>query len=71
MLRFCIRAAVALKQLRNDAKGVVSFEYVVVSACIIAVVGAAFNTGASGPIKTTLTNALITIGTALGAAVGS
>lgn len=71
MLRFYIRAAVALKQLRTDVTGVVSFEYVILASCVITIVGAVFNAGASGPIKTSLTDALTSISAALAAAVGS
>jgi hypothetical protein len=43
---------------------------VIVTACIVAGAGAAFNNGATGPIKTALTGALSTIGTAVTTAVG-
>jgi hypothetical protein len=65
MLKSCIRAA-ALKQLRTDTKGLVSFEYVIVAACIVAGLGAAFNAGTSGLIGAALTGALTTIFAALG-----
>ena len=59
----------ALKRLRTDKDGVVSFEYVIVAACIIAVVSLAFGTG--GPLQTALTTAITTIGTKLTTAVGA
>ncbi len=40
----------AVKRLRTDKDGVVSFEYVIVAACVVAVVVAAFGTGASTAI---------------------
>ncbi|WP_306235805.1 hypothetical protein [Bradyrhizobium sp. Bra64] len=53
-----------------DKDGVASFEYVILSVCIVTIVGAVFKAGASGPIKNALTNAMITIGTAVNTAVG-
>ena len=38
----------SVKRLSTDEDGVVSFEYVIVAACIIAVVAAAFGTGRWG-----------------------
>ena len=69
MLRYYIKATEALKSLRSDKDGVVSFEYVIVAACIIAVVSLGFGTG--GPLQTALTTALTTIGTQLTTAVGA
>ena len=45
MLKYYIKTTEALKRLRTDKDGVVSFEYVIVAACIVAVVAAAFGTG--------------------------
>ena len=45
----------AVKRLRTDKDGVVSFEYVIVAACIVAAVVAAFGTGTGGAIGTALT----------------
>lgn len=70
MLRSYIRTATVLKQLRNDAKGVVSFEYVILAACIIAIVGTAFGAG-TGPVKDVLISALGTIITRLAVVVGT
>ena len=44
MLRYYVKATEALKRLRTDKDGVVSFEYVIVAVCIIAAVLAAFGT---------------------------
>jgi pilus assembly protein Flp/PilA len=56
-----------VKRLSTDKDGVVSFEYVIVAACIIAVVSLGFGTG--GPLQTALTSAITTIGTKLTSAV--
>ena len=37
-----------VKRLGTDKDGVVSFEYVIVAACIVGAVVAAFGTGAAG-----------------------
>jgi pilus assembly protein Flp/PilA len=67
MLKYCIKTTEALKRLRTDKDGVVSFEYVIVAACIIAVVSLGFGTG--GPLQSALTTAITSIGTALTNAV--
>jgi Flp pilus assembly pilin Flp len=69
MLTYYIKSTEALKQLRADTRGVVSFEYIIVAACIIAVVGAVFTN--AGPLGTALTNGLTAIGTALTNAVSA
>ena len=48
MLKYYIKTTEALKRLRTDKDGVVSFEYMIVAACIVAAVVAAFGTGADG-----------------------
>jgi pilus assembly protein Flp/PilA len=67
MLKYYIKTAEALKRLRTNEDGVVSFEYVIVAACIIAVVSLGFGTG--GPLQTALTTAITSIGSALTTAV--
>jgi pilus assembly protein Flp/PilA len=49
MLKFYVQAREAVERLSTDKGGVVSLEYVVVAACVVAVVIAAFNTGGSLP----------------------
>ena len=44
MLKYYIKTTEALKRLRTDQDGVVSFEYVIVAACIVAAVVAVFGT---------------------------
>ena len=63
MLKYYIKTTEALKRLRTDKDGVVSFEYVIVAACIIAVVSLGFGTG--GPLQTALIGAINTLGTAI------
>jgi len=56
MLNYFVKAKEALKRLRADHDGVVSFEYIIVATCIIIVVIAVYNgTGAnsiSGALST-------------------
>ena len=59
----------AVKRLSTDQDGVVSFEYVIVAACIIGAVVAAFGTGAGGAIATALTGGITAITTAFTAAI--
>ena len=58
-----------MKRLSTDEDGVVSFEYIIVAACIIGAVVAAFGTGAAGGIGTALTTGLGAVTTAFTAAI--
>ena len=49
MLKTYIKTREALLRLRTDKGGVVSLEYVVVAACVVAVVITAFSAGGSLP----------------------
>ena len=69
MLRYYVKATEAFKRLRTDRDGIVSFEYVIVAACIIAVVAVVF--GNTGPLSGALTNGLGAIGNALTSAVNA
>ena len=69
MLRYRVKSTDALKRLRTDKDGVVSFEYVMVAACIVGAVTAAFGTGAGGAIATALTGGITAITAAFTAAV--
>ena len=69
MLKFYVNTTEALKRLRADNGGVVSFEYIIVAACIIGAVAAAFGTGATGAIGTALTGGITAIIGAFNAAV--
>jgi pilus assembly protein Flp/PilA len=61
MLRYYIKTVDAVKALRSDQDGVVSFEYVIVAACIVGAVAAAFGTDAGGAIGVALTTAIAKI----------
>ena len=69
MLQYYIETLEALKHLRTDRDGVVSFEYVIVAACIIGAVVAAFGTGSGGAIATALTGGINAIVKQFNAAV--
>ncbi len=69
MLKSCVNTTEALKRLRADQDGVVSFEYIIVAACIIGAVVAAFGTGATGAIGTALTGGITAITTAFTTAI--
>ena len=67
MLKFYVNTTEALKRLRADNGGVVSFEYIIVAALIIGVVGAAYSK--TGPLNTALVNGIAAISTALNTAI--
>jgi pilus assembly protein Flp/PilA len=67
MLKYYINSTEALKRLRADRDGVVSFEYLIVAACIIAVVSLTF--GNPGPLQGAITAAINAISAALTTAV--
>ena len=69
MLKLYVKASDLIESLRSDKRGVVSFEYVIVAACIVAAVGLAFGGGTSSPIATALTTAIGKVASALGTAV--
>jgi Flp pilus assembly pilin Flp len=69
MLNYYVKATEALKNLRTDQDGVVSFEYIIVAACIIGAVAAAFGTGAGGAIGTALSAGITTVTTLFTAAI--
>ncbi|WP_371424837.1 hypothetical protein [Tardiphaga sp.] len=69
MLQYYRKATEALKNLHTDEGGVVSFEYIIVAACIIGAVAAAFGTGATGAIGTALSGGITAVTTAFTAAV--
>jgi pilus assembly protein Flp/PilA len=55
MLKYYIKTTDALRRLRSDTDGVVSFEYVIVAACICAVVIAVFSsTGIGAKLNTAI-----------------
>ena len=67
MLSYYVNATEALKRLRSDNDGVVSFEYVIVAVCIIGAVLAAFGTTSTTGIGAALTNGIAKITNAFSA----
>jgi pilus assembly protein Flp/PilA len=65
MLKHYINTRKALLRLSTDKGGVVSLEYVIVAACVVTVVIAAFNTG--GSLPGALTSGFTAITTAMAA----
>ncbi|MCP3459212.1 Flp family type IVb pilin [Bradyrhizobium sp. CCGUVB23] len=61
MLKTYIKSTEALKQFRADTRGVVSFEYVIVAACVVGAVIFAFGPTGSGALGTALQGAINTI----------
>jgi pilus assembly protein Flp/PilA len=70
MLKYYIKASDLLARLRTDKDGVVSFEYVIVAACVVGAVAAAFGTGATGGIGAALTAGITKVTTAFTTAIG-
>jgi Flp pilus assembly pilin Flp len=66
MLKYYIKSREALLRLRTDNDGVVSFEYVIVAACIVGAVIAVFGTGTAGGIHDALDGVLQKIITKMG-----
>jgi pilus assembly protein Flp/PilA len=71
MLKLYVQAREAAIRMRNDERGVVSFEYVIVAACIVAAVAVAFGTDASSGIGLALKNAITAISGKVTAAVAA
>jgi pilus assembly protein Flp/PilA len=69
MLKYYIKTTEALKRLRTDEDGVVSFEYIIVAVCIIGAVSAVFGIGAGGAIGQSLNSGIGAITNAFTAAV--
>ncbi|MGW1423444.1 Flp family type IVb pilin [Bradyrhizobium manausense] len=65
MFKLYVQAAEALRDFRADKDGVVSFEYVIVAACIVGAVAAAFGTDATTGIGAALKTAITSITTAV------
>ena len=70
MLKTFIGIREAALRLRDNQDGVVSFEYVIVAACIVAAVGLAFGTKGAGPIFDALSGAIKSVSDKVTAAVG-
>jgi len=61
MLKIYVKASETLRQLRSDVKGVVSFEYVVVAASVVAAVVAVFLSGGPTGIQGALSDGISAI----------
>jgi pilus assembly protein Flp/PilA len=61
MLKYYVKGSEALKKLHADTNGVVSFEYVLVAACIVTAVVFAFGLDTSGAIATKLSSSISAI----------
>jgi pilus assembly protein Flp/PilA len=61
MLKYYVKTIEALKRLRADADGVVSFEYIIVAFCIVTAVAAVFGTGTTTGVGGALNTALGTV----------
>jgi pilus assembly protein Flp/PilA len=68
MLKLYVKTAETLRSLRADQKGVVSFEYIIVAASIIATVAFVFTAGGNNTISTALGTGVSAISTALSTA---
>ncbi|MBR1179818.1 hypothetical protein JQ617_38030 [Bradyrhizobium sp. KB893862 SZCCT0404] len=60
-MKFYIEATRKLKSLYADRDGVVSFEYIIVAACIVAAVAAVFSTDTGAGIGSALSTGLSAI----------
>ena len=58
MLKYYVKTTEALKRLRTDKDGVVSFEYIIVAFCVVAAVAAVFGIGTGGAIQGALNTAM-------------
>ena len=65
MLNFYVKSREAVRRLVTDNDGVISFEYVVLAACIVGVVLLVFGTGNQSVMYNALNNAITTIANAV------
>jgi Flp pilus assembly pilin Flp len=66
MLKFYVKAREAVERLRTDKDGVVSLEYVIVGACVCAVVLLLFQGTGTNTLNGALTTGFTAIETAMG-----
>ena len=69
MLKFYVKSRETVVRLRKNENGVVSFEYVIVAACVVAAVVAAFGTSAASGIGLALSTSIADISTKVVTAV--
>jgi Flp pilus assembly pilin Flp len=65
MSKFFVKGREAVRRLVADKDGVISFEYVVLAACIVGVVLLVFGTGNQSVMYNALNNAITTIANAV------
>jgi Flp pilus assembly pilin Flp len=65
MSKFYLKSREAARRLIKDNDGVISFEYVVLAACIVGVVLLVFGTGNQSVMYNALNNAITTIANAV------
>jgi hypothetical protein len=58
MLKIYVKTSDLLSRLRSDKDGVVSFEYIVVAACVVGAVALAFGSDTSSGIGLALKNGI-------------
>jgi pilus assembly protein Flp/PilA len=68
MTSWYVRTREGLLRMRRDQRGVVSFEYVIVAACIVGAVAAVFGTDTGAGVGLALSTALGKVTAALGSA---
>ena len=56
-----VKLQLALKQFKDDQRGVTAIEYAIIGVAIATIVGAVFATGDSDPLKTALDGAITSI----------
>jgi len=61
MIKFYVKASESLRHLRSDVKGVVSFEYIVVAASVVAAIVAVFVTAGPDGISGALSSGIAKI----------
>jgi Flp pilus assembly pilin Flp len=66
MLKYYIKTKEALERLRKDNEGVVSLEYVIVGACVCAIVVVMFQGTGTNTLSGALNTGFSAIGTAMG-----
>ena len=65
MLKYYVKTTEALKRLRTDKDGVVSLEYVIVAACVVAVVLVLFTGTGTNTLSGALTTGFTAIATTM------
>lgn len=69
MLKFYLKGREAARRMVADKRGVTAFEYVIVAACVVGAVAAAFGPGATGPIEQALSTGISLVTSMVNSAV--